>query len=458
MTTASITSRGVGREPVRLSGNPVLGHLLDFKRDRLALFEQTFRECGDMGVYRLGRTPFYFANSVELAHDVLISNARMFEKTDRFRTFVRPLMGDGLLTASNGVNKTQRRLIQPSFTANAISRSADVASAYAERMAGMWRDGDVVDVRREMVRLVLWIVGKNLFSRDVFDEADELGGALTDAISGLDRMARAAIPLTIEWPTPGNLRYRRAIARFEQSFYRVLNERRSSGERPPDWLTMLLDCRYDDGSPMSDRQIRDEALTLYNAGHETTATGLTWTFYLLAQHPEAYAKLQEETRRALGGRTPGLADRPNLPYALQVFKEALRLYPPVYYFGRQAVEDVTVAGYEVPAGTVLIFSPYVLQRRPDYFPEPDRFIPERFAPAEEAKIPRHAWMPFGAGPRTCMGNNHALLNGHLILATLAQRVRFTAPERLHVETDPQLTLRPRGAVRMQVSTVNAVPV
>jgi cytochrome P450 len=458
MTIASITSRGAGREPVRLPGNPVLGHLREFKRDRLALFERTFRECGDMGVYRLGRTPFYFANSVELAQDVLISQARPFEKTNRFRTFLRPLLGEGLLTAPNGLNKTQRRLIQPSFTANAIKRSAGFASAYAERMAGMWRDGDVVDVRREMVRLLLWIVGKNLFSRDVFDEADELGAALTNAINGLDRMARAAVPLTIEWPTPVNLRYRGAIARFERSFYGFLNERRTSGERPPDWLTMLLDSRYDDGSPMSDRQIRDEALTMYMAAHETTATGLTWTFYLLAQNPEAYARLQEETRRVLGGRTPELADRPNLPYALQVFKEALRLYPPVYYFGRQAVEDVTVAGYNVPAGTPVLFSPYVLHRRPDYFPEPDRFIPERFAPAEEAKIPRHAWMPFGTGPRTCIGNNHALLNGHLIVATLAQRVHFTALEPLHVGTDPQMTLRPRGVIRMQVSTENAVPI
>lgn len=452
MTVSSITSPEVGREPAWLPGKPVLGHLLDFKRDRLALFERTFRECGDLGVFRMGRAPLYFANSVELVHDVLIGQSRLFEKTDRFRSFVRPLMGDGLLTATNGQNKTQRRLIQPTFTASAINRSASVASAYAERLAGMWRDGDVVDLRREMVRLVLWIVGKDLFSRDVFDEADELGAALTDAINGLDRMASAAIPLTIEWPTPANLRYRRAIARFEQSFYQVLNERRTSGERPPDWLTMLLDGRYDDGSPMSDRQIRDEAITLYNAGHETTATALTWTFYLLAQHPEVYAKVREEARGVLGGRTPEAGDRPNLPYALQVFKEVLRLYPPVYYFGRQAVEDVTVAGYRVPAGTVVLFSPYVLHRRPDYFPEPDRFIPERFAPGEDAKIPRHAWMPFGIGPRTCIGNNHALLNGHLILAALAQRMTFTALEQLDVGTDPQMTLRPRGVIRMQVST------
>jgi len=452
MTIGSITSNGVGREPAALPGNPVLGHLLDFKQDRLGLFERTFRECGDMGIFRMGRMRMYFANSAELAHDVLIGHARVFEKTDRFRSFVRPLMGDGLLTATNGLNKTQRRLIQPTFTAHAINHSESVASAYAERMAGTWRDGDVIDIRREMVRLVLWIVGKDLYSRDVLDEADELSDALTDAINGLDRMASAAIPLTIEWPTPANLRYRRAIARFEQSFYRVLNERRSSGERPSDWLTMLLDGRYEDGSPMSDRQIRDEALTLYNAGHETTATALTWTFSLLARHPEVYVKLREESRRVLGGRTPEPGDRPNLPYALQVFKEVLRLYPSVYYFGRQALEDVTVAGYHVPAGTVVLFSPYALHRRADYFPEPDRFIPERFAPGEEAKIPRHAWMPFGIGPRTCIGNNHALLNGHLILATLAQRVRFTALEPLDMATDPQMTLRPRGAIRMQVST------
>ena len=450
MTIASLTSRAVGREPVRLPGNPVLGHLLDFRRNRLALFERTFRECGDMGVYRLGRTPFYFANSVELAQDVLISQAHLFDKTSRFRTFARPLLGQGLLTAPNALHKTQRRLIQPSFTASAINRSAGFASGYAERMAGMWRDGDVVDIRREMVRLVLWIVGKNLLSRDIFDEADELGFALTDAIRGFDNMARAMIPLTIEWPTPVNLRYRRAIARLERSFYRVLNERRASGERPPDWLTMLLDCRYDDGSPMSDRQIRDEALNMYMPGHETTATGLTWTFYLLAKHPEAYAKLREETCRVLGGRTPELADLPNLPYALQVFKEALRLYPPVYMFTRQALEDVTVAGYHVPAGTAVMFCPYVIHRRPDYFPEPDRFRPERFAPEEEAKLPRHAWMPFGTGPRTCIGNNHALLNGHLIVATLAQRVRFEPLGRLHVGTDPQVTLRPRGVIRLQV--------
>jgi cytochrome P450 len=308
-----------------------------------------------------------------------------------------------------------------------------------------------------MVRLVLWTVGKDLFSRDTFDEADELAAALTDAINGLDRMASAAIPLTIEWPTPANLRYRRAIRRFEESFYRFLNERRASGEHPADWLTMLLDSRYEDGTPMSDRQIRDEALTLYNAGHETTATALTWTFYLLAQHPEVYAKVREEARQVLGGRTPELADRANLPYALQVFKEVLRLYPPVYYFGRQTTEDVTVAGYHVPAGNVVLFSPYALHRRADYFPEPDRFHPERFAPGEEAKLPRHAWMPFGIGPRTCIGNNHAMLNGHLILATLAQRMRFEALEPLHVGTDPQMTLRPSGEIRMRVTTEHAAP-
>jgi cytochrome P450 len=434
----------------RLKGRPVIGNTWEFRRERLSLFSRTFEDCGDLGVYRIAGDDFHLANSVELVHEVLIRKGRLFEKTDRFRAFARPLLGDGLLTATNEDHKHNRRIIQPRFHNAAVKPSADIAARVAGTVSGRWADGDVVDVRREMVRLILGVVGQNLFSRDILDDADELGNALTDAIHGFDSMASALVPLGITWPTPANLRYRRAIERLERTFYSLLADRRSMDRRPDDWLNLLMETRREDGSPISDKQIRDEALNMFMPGHETTATGLAWSLHLLAEHPEVYERLLDEVDGVLGGRPPTLDDLPRLPYALQVFKETMRLYPPVYMFTRQATEDVDILGHRLPAGTTVVFSPYTLHRRADYFPDPERFDPDRFSPEREARMPRHAYLPFGAGHRVCIGNHHALLNGHMVLATLAQRVRLHSVPGPAPVTEPMVTLRPKGGIPMRV--------
>ncbi|MCX4693201.1 cytochrome P450 [Streptomyces sp. NBC_01408] len=436
----------------RLKGRAVIGNTWEFKKDRLELFRRTFEECGDIGVYRIAGQDCYFVNSVELAHEILIKNGSFFEKTDRFRAFARPLLGDGLLTATNEEHKKNRRLIQPRFRTAVIRNSADSAAKVADTVAGEWTDGGVIDVRREMVRLVLGIVGHNLFSRDVLGEADDLGNALTDAIHGFDSQASALVPLTIEWPTPANLRYRRAIQRLEETFHSFLAERRAMADKPDDWLNLLMECGAEDGTPLTDRQIRDEALNMFMPGHETTATALSWSFHLLSRHPEAYERLIAESDEVLGGRLVTAEDLPRLPYALAVFKEAMRLYPPVYMFSRQASREVEVLGHRLPAGACVIFSPYTLHRRADYFPDPERFDPDRFTPEREELLPRHAYMPFGAGHRVCIGNHHALLGGQIALAGIAGRARLSAlPGAADPGTDPMVTLRPEGEMRMRVA-------
>ncbi|QTR04523.1 cytochrome P450, partial [Saccharothrix algeriensis] len=434
----------------RLSGRGPLGNALEFKRDRLGLFTRVAAECGDIGVYTIGRQRFHLVNSVDLVHEVLIKHGSVFEKTDRFRAFARPLLGNGLLTVPNAEHLGNRRLIQPKFTKAVVRSSTDVVAAVSARLADGWADGEVRDVRRDMVRLVLGVVGRNLFSRDVLAEADELGGALTDAIHGFDAQASAMVPLTIEWPTPANLRYRRAIKRLERTFHEFLAQRRASGERPDDWLTLLLECQEQAGTSMTDVQLRDEALNMFMPGHETTATALTWSWHLLAGHPEVYDRVVAEVDAVLGGRPAVVEDLPALRYTLQVFKEVLRLYPPVYMFTRQPTRDVTIGGHLIPAGSAVVFSPYALHRRPDLFPDPERFDPDRFSPENEAALHRHAYLPFGAGHRVCIGNNHALLSGQVALATMAQRVRFEAVPGHVPVPEPMVTLRPKDGLPMVV--------
>lgn len=437
-----------------IHNRPIVGNLPEFRRDRLALFMDVARTCGDIGAYHMGWRKVFLINSAELVQEVLVEQADYFEKTPTFRAFARPVLGNGLLTCSNELHKQERKLLNPPLQPRHISRYAEIMATYANQLQEEWSHGQEVNVAREMVRLTLWIVGKTFFDADVLNEADELGGALTEAIHGFNAQASSLIPLTIEWPTPTNLRYRKAVNRLNRTVYKMIAERRASGVDHGDLLSMLLKARYDDGSPMTDVQIRDEAMNMFMPGHETTATGLTWTWYLLSQHPEVYERLQAEVDQVLQGRTPTFGDLPNLPYALQVFKEALRLYPPVYMFTRQATRDTTLGGHHLPAGSFLIFSPYSIHRRPDYFPDPDTFNPDRFAPGNESQVPKYAYMPFGAGPRICIGNHYALLSGHMIITTLTQHITFTFVEGQRIETAPMVTLRPRNGMCMYVNRRN----
>ncbi|HYU73110.1 MAG TPA: cytochrome P450 [Ktedonobacteraceae bacterium] len=433
-------------------GLPLIGNLLDFRFNRLDLMLRMSRKSSDIGVFHLGSRTVVMLNTSELVHAALVDHASDFEKTPVFRIHGRPLLGNGLLTSENEFHKRQRKLVAPPFQHRRIASYGDIMVSYSEQIQQEWADGETIDIAREMMRLTLWIVGKTLFDADVLGEAEELGKALKVAMQRFNSEMSAVVHIPYTWPTPGNWRVRKAIACLDAIVYQMIEERRRSKEDRGDLLSMLLSARdEDDGSFMSDRQVRDEAMTILLAGHETTAVALTWTWYLLAQHPQVYTRMRDEVDRVLAGRLPTFADLPGLPYTLQVFKESIRLFPPAYGFARQAVRPVTIGNYHLAAGTLIAISPYAMHRRPDYFPEPERFDPERFTSEAEQRLPRHAYIPFGGGPRICIGNSFALMEGHLVLATLAQHVNFALVPGQRVELEPIVTLRPKNGIKMKVT-------
>ncbi len=388
---------------------------------------------------------------LHLVQEVLVAQAPAVEKAFRvIRGSPLYLLGNGLLTTTNALHRRQRKLIAPSFQPRHVVAYAECMTAYAEQIQAMWGDGEAINVSHEMMRLTLWIVGKTLFDTNVLADADNVGTALTTVMRDSERRRRT-VRIPSSWPTPHNRRIEAARARLDATVYDIIAARRRSGEDRGDMLSVLLNARdADDGSFMTDTQVRDEAMTLFLAGHETTANALSWTWYLLARHPEIYARLRAEVDTVLGGRTPAVADLERLPYTLQVLKESMRLYPPAYILVRLVAEPMTIAGHQLPVGSMIILSPYTLHRRPDYFSRPRQFDPDRFAPEAEERLPRHAYLPFGAGPRMCVGNHFAMMEGHLLLATLAQRVTFDMVTPQRVETEPLITLRPRNGINMIV--------
>jgi cytochrome P450 len=334
-----------------------------------------------------------------------------------------------------------------------IADYATVIGARAEAAQQAFADGATVDVGQAMMRLTLEIVGATLFGAEVGPEADQIGAALTAAMEQVTSATRALIPIPPTWPTPKNRRGLAAVARLDETVYRLIAERRKSGADKGDFLSMLLLAQdEDDGTVMTDKQVRDEAMNIFLAGHETTANALAWAFYLIAQHPDVRARLQAEVDGALEGRTPTLADLPRLPYTLAVFKEAMRLYPPAFVVARRATRDVVLCGHPVRKNEILLVNIIGMHRRPRYFPEPERFLPDRFLPENDKALPKQAYLPFGAGPRICIGNHFALLEGHLALAAISQRVQLDMPPGApKVEMEPLITLRPKGGVPMRVT-------
>jgi cytochrome P450 len=430
---------------------PVLGNLLDLRRDSLGFFLGLSRRCGDVGYFHAGPRRVVFVNSPELINTVLVQHADNFEKTPNMRNYLGPVLGNGLLTSLNAFHKRQRKLIAPAFQHRHVAGYADIMAGYAERIQAGWSDGATIDIALEMMRLTLAIVSKTLFDTELGREADEIGEALTVAIRYTIDKFSALVQVPSTWPIPGNRSFRRARARLDATIYALIDERRRSGDDHGDLLSMLLSAQdEDDGSFMTDLQVRDEVMSLFLAGHETTANALAWTWYLLAQHPGVYARLREELQSVLAGRTPTAEDLRALPFTLQVLKESMRLYPPVWVLGRQAIRAMTLGSYELPAGMVVTISPYALHRRPDLFPLPGTFDPERFTPDREKLLPRNAYIPFADGPRVCLGNHFAQMEGQLILATLAQRVAFDPVPGRRVKPEPLITLRPKGGIEVLV--------
>ncbi|MEM8530500.1 MAG: cytochrome P450 [Chloroflexota bacterium] len=434
-----------------IKGAPLLGNMQAFRNDRLNLYLNVNRTCGDIGSFRVGRQQIILVTSADLVQTILVDHAADFEKSPILRYFGGPVLGNGLLTSENEFHKRQRKLIAPAFQHRRISGYADIMASYSEQLQQPWQTGETIDVAHEMMRLTLWIVGKTLFDTDVLTEAEDVGDALTEAMLSFNAKISSPIPTPLTWPTPQNRRFFNAVKRLDDIIYHIIQKRRESTDDHGDLLSILLQSHYeDDGSFMTDQQVRDEVMTLFLAGHETTANAMAWSWYLLTQNPVVYTRLREEVDRVLAGRTPTTDDLPNLPYTLQVLKEAMRLYPPAHMISRQAQRDLTIAGYQIPAGTIVAISPYAIHRRSDYFPDPERFDPERWTPEHEEQLPRHAYMPFGGGPRVCIGNHFAMMEGQIILATLAQRTKFTLAADQRVEPETLATLRPRNGIKMTV--------
>jgi cytochrome P450 len=457
MTTAYASPALLPRRP-KVPGLPLLGHLLQFRRDRFGLAVSIGKEERDLVSMRMGFFSILMASSGKMAHEILVEKADAFVKSRGLSVFARPLLGDGLLTSEHDVHKRQRRMMAPVFAHKRIASYGDVMVEKTLAAAARLEDGREIDLADEMMRLTLEIVGKALFDAELAGDASAVGEALTFSMRQMmDGMVRL-VPTPPVVPTPGNLRLRHAVKRLDEIVYGMIRERRASGVDHGDMLGMLLATRdADDGTGLTDREVRDQAMTILLAGHETTANALAWTFYLLGQNPEIREKVELEVDTVLEGRAATMADLPKLPYALQVVKEAMRLYPPAYMIGRRATRELTIGESRVPKNQVVIVNVIGIHRRPEAFPDPERFDPDRFTPEREKALPPHAYIPFGAGPRICIGNHFALMEGQLVLATLAQKLRFELLSKAPVETDPLVTLRPKGGLPVRVVSRNPSP-
>ena len=427
-------------------GHLLTGNLPELRRNPLRFLTTCAREYGDFVPLRLGPRKGFLINHPDLIEKVLVSRHRDFIKSAALQRS-RFLLGNGLLTSEGQYWRRQRQLVQPAFHRDRIDGYGRIMVEHAGRTLERWRDGEVVDIHEEMMRLTLSIVAMTLFHADVSDEANEVGEALRMALEAFNVRANAVFLLP-EWlPTPTNMMLHRAVGRLDRIIYDIINNRRASGEDPGDLLSMLLSAQADDGSRMTDKQLRDEAMTLFLAGHETTALALSWAFYLLSQHPEVEDRLVAELRDVLGGRLPQVADIPRLRFTEMVVMESMRLYPPAWAIGREAVRDVDLDGRAVPAGTIVLMSQWVMHRDPRYFDDPSRFVPERWSGDFAKELPKFAYFPFGGGPRHCIGNSFAMMEAVLLTAAIVQAFHFELVPGQAITLQPSITLRPSDGIR-----------
>lgn len=425
------------------------GHIFCYYGNPLPFLLQNMYDYGAISHFRLFRFHFYQINDPQLIGQVLVKQSSKFQKSVIYKKVLSDYLGDGLLISDGEFWKRQRKLTQPAFHTRRIQNYADVMVEHSLNLREGWQPGQVINIAQDMMQLTLFIVAKTLFDSDVHQEVDEIGGAMDVMLHTVIETTRRIIRLPQWIPTPQRLRKQQSINTLNTIIMNIINQRRQMGSDKGDLLSMLLLAEDENGNRMTDEQVKNEALTLFLAGHETTANALTWTFYLLAQHPEVDQKIYAEIREVLGERPPTLDNLRDLPYTLMVFKEAMRLYPPAWGLGRQAMEEVQLGEYVIPEKWGVMIIPYVVHRNPDIWENPDQFNPERFSVDNENQIPKHAYLPFGGGPRICIGNSFALMEGHLILVTLLQHYRLTLAQS-HVEPEPLVTLRPKGGLKMQV--------
>jgi cytochrome P450 len=419
----------------------------EFNGDTLAFLEQ-LAALGDVTAFRFGPFWGYFVNHPDHVHDVLVSTGKAFAKPRRVRWALEDITGDNLFTSEGDYWKKQRRLMSPAFHSKRIGAYADTMVEFTQREMAHWEDGDVIDVDHAMTSVTMNIITKTMFDTEVGAETHEIGQAFTDLFQHVNKRTEALVFMPPWIPTADNRAVQKLTSRVRQTVQRFIEARRVSREDRGDLLSMLLMAQDESDQGMTDEQVINEAMIIFGAGHETTAYTLTFAWYALAQHPEIEAKLHEEVDRVLGGRAATLEDLPNLPYAAMVVKETLRLYPPAWGVTRDVVEDVELGGYVIPKDAAIVVSPWTLGRDARWFPHPQQFDPERFTPENEAKLPKYAYIPFGGGPRICIGNQFALMEAQLVLATIAQRYSFRMKPGFVTRPQRAFTLRPSNGMQM----------
>lgn len=427
-----------------MPGLPLLGNLLAFRRDRLALHDGAAR-LGPIARLSLGPVPVYVVTCADLAHQVLVDQAASFHKSAGMR-FLQPLLGEGLLSAEGETHKRHRKLLAPAFAPRRLAGYGEVMVAETRDQLARWSPGDRIDLAREMMEMTLAIAGRTLFGVDVRGDASTVAHALELAMRSMVESTTSPLQLGYEWPLPRHLRMRRAVKLLDDVVYRLIAEGRRRGTDRGDVLSMLLLARdEDDGTALSDREVRDEVMTLLLAGHETTANTLSWTWYELGRHPEVVVRLEAEVQRVAGARPITAADLPDLPWTAAVIDEAMRLHPPAYLVGREAARDVELGIHRLPERSLVELYIRGIHRRADYFPAPLAFRPERMLAEARKARPRHHYLPFGAGPRVCIGSHFALMEAQLALATMVQHARLRLQKQI-VDAEPLVTLRPRGGM------------
>ena len=397
--------------------------------NRIGMLERLGAEIPRIGRAGFGRINIVLVNTPELVSEVLIDRVDDFQKGPVLKTFSRPLLGDGLLNSEGEQHRQRRKLVAPAFAHQRVSKYADVMREYAFAAQSGWRDGERIDAAQSMMRLTLGIVGKTLFDVDLLDRADTLGRDITTLQAWVVRQMR--VPFKI----PGFRAPVAALNRLNETIYQLMHDRRASGLDKGDLLSMLLLSKDEEtGEHLTDEQVRDEAMTLFVAGHETTAQAMSWSWYLLARHPECFSRLRNE----------------GMPYALQVMKESMRLYPPAFILARAALRDTSIGGFPIRKDEIVLMAPWLMHRDPRLFEDPLRFDPDRFVPEREAALPRFAYFPFGGGRRICIGNQFALMEGQIILSTIAQQVSMDLVSQKPIGLQPFITLRPKGGVPVTV--------
>ncbi|ARK30380.1 cytochrome P450 [Halalkalibacter krulwichiae] len=433
-------------------GRLLTGHLKDFQKDPLLFLRKLSKQYEDVAHFRFG--PFqkvYLISNPYLIKEVLVTKQKHFVKS-RDLTILKPIIGEGLLTSEKDHHLKQRRLIQPSFRKTHITSYAEDMIKTTNNYINQWKDKEIRMISEDMMNITLGIITKTMFSMEFEESYDTIGQPIESVMTLAVKRMRSIIPTPLWIPTKVNRQYKNAINELNKEIYSIINKRRNSGQTTNDLLGILMDARDEkNGAGMPDQQLRDELMTIFLAGHETTANALSWTLFLLSQNPRVERKLNEEINNVLGDSELQPKHFMQLTYAQNIINESLRLYPPAYVIGRQVDKDVEIGNYFFKKGDMILLSQYAMHRNEKYFEEPDKFIPERFDNNLLSSLPPYTYFPFGGGPRVCIGNHFAIMEAVLVLVSILKRFRLTLAQPIsEIKHQPLITLRPKRGIQMLV--------